>query len=313
VESEAERLRATRIFRESVTSRLNDPVHDAIIVIMHRLHPKDVCGVIETQGLDYVKLVLPMEYDPKTAVTTPYYADPRTKPGELLCPERLPRAVIEKNKAELGNHAYATQYQQRAQAREGGMFKRHWFQVVNAVPSEATRKVRCWDRAATVATDTNDPDWTVGVKMSTYKGKFYVEDVIRFRDSAHKVRAAITATASQDGEDCPIVIPKEPAQAGKDQAQSTIAENAGYDIHAERESGKKHVRAEPFSAQCEAGNVYLVRANWNEDYIDELCAFPQGHDDQVDATSGAFKKLVQTVDVPIVVPFVHFNPSSLPY
>jgi hypothetical protein len=37
-ESEADRVRATRIFRESVTTRLNDPRHDAIVIIMHRLH-----------------------------------------------------------------------------------------------------------------------------------------------------------------------------------------------------------------------------------------------------------------------------------
>jgi hypothetical protein len=38
VESDADRERAERIFRESVTSRLNDPQRDAIVVIMHRLH-----------------------------------------------------------------------------------------------------------------------------------------------------------------------------------------------------------------------------------------------------------------------------------
>ena len=45
-------------------------------------------------------------------------------------------------------------------------------------------------------------------------------------------------------------------------------------------------------AQCEAGNVRLVEGIWNRDYVDELTAFPAGrHDDQVDASSGAFAKL----------------------
>jgi len=37
--------------------------------------------------------------------------------------------------------------------------------------------------------------------------------------------------------------------------------------------------------------VWGKRAHWNDAYIDELCAFtPRGalHDDQVDATSGAW-------------------------
>ena len=103
---------------------------------------------------------------------------------------------------------------------------------------------------------------------------------------------AIAAAASRDGKACHIVVPQDPGQAGKEQAASIIAENAGYVITAERESGSKVTRAEPFAAQCEAGNVYLVRGPWNEAFIDELCSFPhQGADDQVDAAAGAFNKL----------------------
>ena len=296
-ESPTERERAVRLFRESVTSRLNDPIHDAILVIMHRLHPKDVCGAIETFGLDYMKLILPMEFDPKSISYTRYFKDPRTQAGELLCPERVPRDVIEKNKIELGSHAYNTQYQQRAAAREGGMFKRHWFKIVDAVPADAKIRARRWDLAASIPEHGNDPDWTVGLRMATGRvgseaeGKFYIDDVVRFRDSGAKVRQAIKSMASVDGRACSIIIPQDPGQAGKDQAASIIGENAGYRIEAERETGDKGTRAEPFAAQCEAGNVYLLRAPWNEELIDELCAFPQGYDDQVDAAAGAFKKL----------------------
>jgi hypothetical protein len=121
-ESDPEREVATRVFRESVTSRLNDPERDAIIVCMHRLHPDDVCGVIETLGLPYVKLVLPMEFVRSLVVTTPWFKDPRTHENELLCPNRINRETVEQNKIELGEHAYSTQYQQQAKAREGAFF-----------------------------------------------------------------------------------------------------------------------------------------------------------------------------------------------
>lgn len=121
-ESDAERDRSTRIFRESATSRLNDPVRDAIVVIMHRLHPEDVCGIIEQLELPYVKLVLPMEFMRSTMIVTPFFKDPRTEEGELLCPERYTREIIEQNKIELGNYAYDTQYQQLPRAREGMQF-----------------------------------------------------------------------------------------------------------------------------------------------------------------------------------------------
>jgi hypothetical protein len=55
-------------------------------------------------------------------------------------------------------------------------------------------------------------------------------------------------------------------------------------------------RADPFAAQCEAGNVYLIRGGWNGPYIDELTSFPYGrHDDQVDGSSGSFSKLIKKV------------------
>lgn len=291
VESDTERERAVRVFRESVTSRLNDPIRDAILVMMHRLHTQDVCGEIERLGLNYVKVVIPMEYDPKTVVYTRFYKDPRVYEGELLCPERLPRETIEQNKIELGSHAFATQYQQQPSAREGGLFKRHWFKIVDAVPAEAIRKVRSWDLAGTLADGGNNPDWTVGLKMSTCNGKFYIEDVQRFRDTSQKVRRAINTWAISDTVACHVRIPEEPGQAGKDQAESIIGENAGFVIKAIRETGDKYTRAEPFAAQVEAGNVNLVRGPWNDAFIDELCQVPQGKDDQMDAASGGFNYL----------------------
>ncbi len=47
VESEADRARVTRRFRETVLDRLNDPINSAIVIIMQRLHTNDLCGVIE--------------------------------------------------------------------------------------------------------------------------------------------------------------------------------------------------------------------------------------------------------------------------
>lgn len=138
-ESDQDRQITSRIFRESVTSRLNDPEKDCIIVMMHRLHPEDVCGVIEELGLPYVKLILPMEYVRSLTVKTPWFTDPRTVDGELLCPNRQSRESVEANKVELGPHAYDTQYQQMARAREGSyFFSAENFLVKHTTPAGAT-------------------------------------------------------------------------------------------------------------------------------------------------------------------------------
>ncbi|OUJ08373.1 phage terminase large subunit, partial [Acetobacter sp. DsW_059] len=100
-------------------------------------------------------------------------------------------------------------------------------------------------------------------------------------------------TASQDGPQIEIILPQDPGQAGKSQAEYLIRKLAGYRVKAVRETGDKATRAAPFASQVNAGNVFLVKAPWNRTFIDELTSFPAGaHDDQVDAAAGAFDRLV---------------------
>jgi predicted phage terminase large subunit-like protein len=63
-----------------------------------------------------------------------------------------------------------------------------------------------------------------------------------------------------------------------------------------RDSGSKVLRAQPFAAAIEAGNVSLVQGAWNEAFLDEAWAFPAGaHDDQVDAAAAWLRLSQQPV------------------
>ena len=67
---------------------------------------------------------------------------------------------------------------------------------------------------------------------------------------------------------------------------------AGFSVRTERASGPKEVRADPFSAQVNAGNVRLVKGAWNKAYIEELRTFPNGNnDDMVDGSADGFNEL----------------------
>ena len=100
--------------------------------------------------------------------------------------------------------------------------------------------------------------------------------------------------AKSDGYGVEIVIEQEPGSAGKSVADYLRRMLAGYTVHIDRPTGNKEVRAQPFAAQCEAGNVCLAEGPWNSCFIEELCLFPNGtHDDQVDASSGAFLRLAR--------------------
>ena len=175
----------------------------------------------------------------------------------------------------------------------GLYFKRHWCPIVDALPA-GIRLVRYWDLAATEKTESNDPDWTEGILLGRDLATkiYYLAGWERLRASPLKVEEAIRNTASLDGVSVEIGIPQDPAQAGKSQAAYLIRQLSGYNARARIERGDKPVRFSPFSAQCEAGNVKILRAPWNTALFDNLEAFPEAeHDDTADACSGAFSML----------------------
>jgi predicted phage terminase large subunit-like protein len=291
-ESEAERLSTIRTFRESVPTRLNDPQRSAIVVVMQRLHEADVSGTILSLGLGYEHLMLPMEFEAERRCRTLIgFTDPRTEEGELLFPERFPRAVVERDKVPLGSYAVAGQFQQRPSPRSGGLFQRGDFEIVDAVPAGAKR-CRAWDFAASKARPGRQPDWTVGLRMAEADGIFYVETIARGRWSPAEVERDLKNMATQDGPTVMIRMPQDPGAAGKADAETKIKLLAGFPIRVLSITGDKATRAKPASAQAEAGNVKLLRGDWNEAFLDEICAFPNAQfDDQVDAFADALNEL----------------------
>lgn len=181
----------------------------------------------------------------------------------------------------------------KIRAAAGLLFKRSWVTVVDAAPSDI-RMVRGWDLAGTPKVEGNDPDWTAGTKIGVSRstGRYIVMHHVRERDTPHKIEALISNTASQDGPEVEISLPQDPAQAGKWQAASLIKMLAGYTARATPEGGDKETRFGPFSAQCEAGNVDVLRGAWNEEWFMNLEGFPEAaHDDDADSTSRAFNTL----------------------
>jgi hypothetical protein len=108
-ESDAEREKTVRFFRESMSNRLNDE-QSAIVIIMQRLHENDVSGDVLNREADYCHLMIPMYFDPfrypssadGTATEDPEtgepfggneigWTDPRAsdEDGEVLTPRQL--------------------------------------------------------------------------------------------------------------------------------------------------------------------------------------------------------------------------------
>jgi len=119
-------------------------------------------------------------------------------------------------------------------------------------------------------------------------------DVVRGQWEAPARERAMKQTAKLDGDLVEIYTEQEPGSGGKESAQATVRNLAGYNIRSQRATGDKAVRAEPYAVQVEAKNVFLVRGAWNQVFIDEHKTFPRsGFKDQIDAGSGAFNKLAR--------------------
>jgi len=185
----------------------------------------------------------------------------------------------------------------------GNFFRREWFPILDAVPSSWIRAVRFWDRAATKPSETNpDPDWTRGLLMYKYpNGTFLVGDIRSAQDTPGKIEELVKATAAYDTTRVSVKSQQDPGSAGVSEAEHFTKMLVGYDVHTETMPKDKITRAKPVSAQCEAGNVFVLRAPWNDEFFKELEGFPEGkHDDQVDVLSGAFNELcggLSTADV----------------
>lgn len=310
-ESEKDRDKAVMRFRESATTRLNDPKRSAIVVIMQRLHEKDISGTIIALKLPYVHVMLPMRFEPERRCITPFGEDRRSIEGELLFPERFPAEVVDRDERTMGAHATAGQHQQRPSPRGGLLFKTHWFKIVKAVPATCHR-VRGWDLAASIS---EGSAYTCGVKLARDYAtrQFYIEHVIR--DRVSNPEPMIVATAAQDGRPVEISLPQDPGGAGKIQAQAIVGALVGYNAHYSPETGDKEQRARPIAAQAEAGNVSLVEGPWNEAFLAEAASFPSGaFKDQIDALSRAFSRFVLSPNIgtnamPILIttPRVYFG------
>jgi len=130
-EAQSDTMRETALewFDVVWSTRLNDPKRDAMITIMQRLHERDISGHIIDDIGGWEHLMIPAEWDGKRRKTTLGVYDPRTKVGELICPERFgPREVTELKQL-LGVYGTAGQLQQDPQPAQGGILKTKHIQL----------------------------------------------------------------------------------------------------------------------------------------------------------------------------------------
>jgi predicted phage terminase large subunit-like protein len=281
-------------------SRKVDKRVTPLILIMQRLHQKDTTAHILERGKDNIKhICIPGEIKSYKDQVQPKELISKYSQDGLLDPVRLDWTALEEFKARVGQYGYAGQIGQKPVPPGGGMFQIARFQYIDFLPNPANclKIVRYWDKAATAG----GGDYTVGVKMHQYiGGKWIISDVKRGQWDTSTRESIIRQTAEADGGNVEVWVEQEPGSGGKESAEATIRNLAGFSVYADRVTGDKVKRADPYSVQVNNGNIQLLRGHWNEKFIDEHEFFPYStYKDQVDATSGAFAKLARNREVVI--------------
>lgn len=272
-------------FQNTLESRLNSP-HTPIILIMQRLHEMDLTGWLLAggNGEKWEHLCLETLIDKRPELKE--YDESRY---EALWPAKHTVNDLLRLKT-AKPYTFIGQYQQAPSAPEGNVFKPDKISVIEAVPA-GTKFVRAWDLGATDGSG----DYTVGFRlgrMPAPDGRWVIADIVRDQMGPEEAERSLKATAGRDGRSTKVRLSQDPGQAGKSQIKNLLKLLAGYTVVAKPISGDKIVRAEPFAAQVNVGNVVALNRPWLEPLMEEMRMFPNGaHDDMIDAGADAFSEL----------------------
>lgn len=265
----------------------------ALLAIATRYHVDDPLGRMQAMlpGVKHLRYPAIAE-GPRTANDKLHRAE-----GEPLFPQLRSLEFLLERKKVLTQGAWESIWQQNPIIVGGGLFPVHKFGLEKNPPGrkQVRRSVRYWDKAGTAGGGA----YTAGVLMHELNdGTFFISDVRRGQWGALEREQHMRQAAEMDRNTWGVVhiwVEQEPGSGGKESAERSIMNLRGFICKADRVTGDKETRAEPYAAQVQAGNVKLLVADWNRAFLNEHEQFPTGkYKDQVDAAGGAFAKCVTT-------------------
>ncbi|HEX4605333.1 MAG TPA: phage terminase large subunit, partial [Candidatus Angelobacter sp.] len=285
LEREAVNLRFDATFR----SRINDPATGVKIIIMQRLHELDLTGhVLGREGHRWKHVSLPAIAEKDEVLKSPSSRRRYLRrAGKLLWPARLPQSFLDSQRIGMGSWAFSGQYQQSPAPLSGGIIQRQWVRFYRQLPESFEFMVQSWDCTFSGGSDN---DFVAGQVWARSRGKYYMLPYRTYdRLDFGPTMAAIKA--------CHGKFPRAHAILIEDKANGpAIISELQKEIPgivAVNPEGGKIARAQATAPLWEAGSIELpdpqvFAANWVEDYVHNVCAFPKAaHDDDMDATSQA--------------------------
>ena len=285
-EVHSDKLRQSVIdwFEQVAATRLDDKDKGVIIVIQQRLHQGDLAGVVLDKGHYYhLNLAAIAEEEVEIPIGPEKFVHRRC--DDILHPARHSLEDLMQLKLEMGEYAFASQYQQRPSPLGGGLVKWSWFNTYHWMkhPMHAEYVVQSWDTATTAE---QHSDWTVCTTWHVREGNCYLVDLHRAKHEFPELRAKVFELAKVH--DATLVL-IETVGAGRSLHQEIEKELRRMDrpFHLGDYIPKddKATRLMAEAVTIEQGRIYVPeQAAWLDCFKQELLDFPNGlNDDQVDS------------------------------
>jgi predicted phage terminase large subunit-like protein len=291
-QSKVSRDRIWDWFADDFLSRFDKDA--GLICVMTRWHVDDLLGRALGEGEGAEALMPGLKVYRYPAIAT--HDEEHRRQGEALFPEWKPLDFLMSRKRLMSEASWESIYQQTPIVVGGGIFP---IERLTTIPlwdrTRVKKSVRYIDKACTEGGGA----YTAMVLMNQMDdGTFVISHIERGQWSALERERRIKACAEDDrstyGGSAPyqIAVEQEPGSGGRESAESTLRMLAGFVCYADRVTGSKQVRADPFAAQVQAGNVRLVAGRWVQGFLEEAEYFPNSrYKDQIDAAAGAFMRL----------------------
>lgn len=273
--SDIERENANRFFNETLRSRLNNPDKGVFIVIMQRLHEKDLTGMLldlEPDKWEHICLPAEISDNVKPIKLKENYVD------GLLFKDRLSLSTLNGFKTGLGSYGYSGQYMQLPSPADGGILKRNWFNIVDEIP---IGKIDFF--LDTAYTDKSNNDATSLLAATFVNNNIYILNVKEVRLEFPDLIKEIQVFVQIYGYTNQSRVYVEPKASGKSIAQQ-LKKNTGLNIIEDKPPTQDKVsRVSSISPIIESGRVYLKDGRYINSFLDQCASFPNAaHDDMVD-------------------------------
>lgn len=285
------RERAITHWKSTLSSRFDDPKTSALILVMQRLHTRDLTGYMVAEEGDCEHLVIPNTCEKQTIYTYPMSGRIKVyEKDEILQPDREGEAELKKAKIALGSWHYAAQRQQRPVPLKGGMVQRNWFKRYEELP-DIRIEYQCISVDCTFK-DLESSDFVAIQVWNRYGPKKYLVRRVKAKLGFLATCATLEKIIKVFPNYTEILIEE---AANGNAVIETLQEKFSNVIAIKTGGESKVSRFNACTPTIEAGDVHIPDELFNPGtkvYLDEVCTFPKApNDDEVDSTSQALNRM----------------------